>query len=274
VTSPEWIENAPKGARPLAALRDLWRFRELVGFLALRDLKVRYKQAAFGVIWVVVQPIVGMLVLTVVFHDLGHVKTSGIAYVPSTILGYTAWSYVSATVVTMTGSFIVNAPLVTKVYFPRLVMPVGAVLPGLVDLAGGLVVTAGFLVWYHVVPTIALVTLPLWIAALAVIAFSAGTLLGTLNVQFRDVGQVVGLLVQIWFFITPIAYLSTLVPGRLAWVYHLNPMAGVLDGLRWSVLAGPAPSVSSFASLGSGLILLVAATLYFLRSERRFADIL
>lgn len=270
----EWVENVPGGISLSTALRDLWRFRELVGFFALRDVKVRYKQAAFGILWVLIQPIIGMLVLTVVFHQLGHVGTPGVAYVPSTLLGYTAWSYVSTTVVTMTGSFLVNAPLVTKVYFPRLAMPVGAALPGLVDLAGGLVVTGIFVAWYGVVPTIALITLPLWIAALVGMAFSAGTLLGTLNVQFRDVGQVVGLLVQLWFFISPVAYLSSLVHGPLAWVYHLNPMSAILDGLRWSILDGPPPGATALVSLGSGLVLLLCATWYFLHTERRFADII
>lgn len=272
--APEWIENVPGRTRVLAALKEFWRARELVGFFALRDVKVRYKQAVFGILWALIQPVIGMLVLTVVFHQLGHVKTPGIPYVPSTMLGYTAWTYVSTTVATMTGSFLVNAPLLTKVYFPRLAMPVAAALPGIVDLAGGFVVTAIFIVAYRVVPSAAIATLPLWIASLVVVAFSVGTLLATLNAKFRDVGQAVGLLVQLWFFVTPIAYLSSIVHGPLAWVYHLNPIAGILDGLRWSVLAAPPPGAASLASLGSGLVVLVCALWYFMHSERRFADII
>ena len=272
---PDWVENSPASAAPVhVALKELWEARELIGFFARRDIQVRYKQAVFGVLWAIVQPVAGMVVLTVAFHVLGHVRNHGLAYVPSTLLGYTTWIYLSTTVSTMTGTFVTNAALVTKVYFPRLAMPVGSAVRGLLDLGIGLVVLAGFMVAYRIAPGLALVTLPFWILCLVACAFGTGLFLGTLNVQFRDVGQVVGLIVQLWFFVSPVAYLSSLVPAGWAWAYHVNPMAGVLDGIRWAVLAGPTPPRSALVSLATGLLLLMAAIRYFQRSERRLADII
>ncbi len=269
-----WVENRPGGPGAVAALGEVWAFRELVSFLALRDIKVRYKQAAFGVAWAVLQPIAGMAILTVVFHRLAKVGSAGVPYVPFVLLGYAAWTYFSGTVSTMTTSFVHNAPLVTKVYFPRLAMPVAATVPNLVDLGIGMVVVVAFLPAYGVTPTPALITLPLWLLALVVVAGAAGLLLGTLNVQYRDVGQVVGLLTQMLFFASPVAYASTLVRGRLAWVYHANPLVAVLDGLRWALLAGPAPGAQCVVSLLTGAAMLAGGLWYFFAGERRFADVI
>jgi ABC-type polysaccharide/polyol phosphate export permease len=274
IESFEWVENRPGGPRLASAFRELWRFRGLAVIFAVRDVKVRYKQAVFGGAWAVIQPIAGMLVLTVVFHKLGHVQSTGVPYVPSTLLTYSAWTYVSASVVAMSGTFLANAPLVTKVYFPRLTLPVGVALSGSVQLGAAFVVVVAFMIGYAVVPGIALLTLPLWIAALVATALGAGMLAGTLNVQFRDVSQLVGLLVQLWFFASPVAYQSGLVKGRLSWLFHVNPMAGILDGLRWAVLAGPAPTGPAVLSLAVAVALVVGAIGYFLHAERRFADII
>lgn len=275
IATRPWVDNSPAPDVPVrTALKELWETRELVGFFARRDIQVRSKQAAFGILWAVIQPVAGMAVLTVAFHFLGHVRNRGVAYVPSTLLGYTAWIYLSTTVQTMTGTFISNAALVTKVYFPRLAMPVGAAVRELFDLAIGLVVVAGFMVGYGIAPGAAIATLPFWVLGLVACAFGAGLFLGTLNVQFRDVGEVVGLVVQLWFFLSPVAYLSSLVPARWDWAYHVNPMAGVLDGLRWAMLTGPTPGRPDLVSLGSGLLLLIVGMRYFQRSERRLADII
>ena len=275
VETSAWVENSPASTVPVrTVLNELWDSRELVGFFARRDLQARYKQAVLGILWAVIQPIAGMVVLTIAFHTLGHVRNQGLAYVPSTLLGYTIWIYLSSTVQTMTGTFVANAPLVTKVYFPRLAMPVGAAVRGLFDLACGLFVLAVFMVAYGITPGPALVTLPFWIVGLIACAFGAGLFLGTLNVQFRDVGQVVGLIVQLWFFLSPVAYMSSLVPARWEWAYHLNPMAGVLDGVRWALLSGPPPTRSALVSLATGLLFLAAGIRYFQRSERHLADVI
>ena len=268
-----WVENKASAGRRSLDLRELWKFRELIGFLALRDLKVRYKQAAFGVLWAVLQPLVGMVVLTLVFHRLAHLPSDGIPYLPFVARVY-RWSYFSATVAAITSSFVTNAPLMTKVYFPRLTTPVGTALPNLLDLGIGLIVIVASIVVYGIAPTIAIVTVPLWLLALVVLTFSTGLLLATLNVQYRDVGQVVGLLMQLWFFASPVAYASSLVHGAWQWVFHLNPMVAILDGLRWALLSGPAPGAADWVSLASGVVLLTIGIRYFVANERRFADII
>jgi ABC-type polysaccharide/polyol phosphate export permease len=270
----EWIENRPTQGKRSLGLPELWASRELVGFLALRDLKGRYKQAVFGLAWGVVQPLAGMLVLTLVFRHLAHVPSDHLPYIPFVLVGYSFWSYVASTISGMTTSFVINAPLITKVYFPRLSIPIGALLPSLVDLAISMIVIAVSIVAYGVTPTVAILTLPLWILALMAVAFASGLLLGTLNVQYRDVGQVVGLLTQLWFFASPVAYPASLVHGRWLWAYELNPVVGVLNGARWSLLGGPAPGRTAVMSLIGGLALFVAAIWYFLANERRFADII
>jgi ABC-type polysaccharide/polyol phosphate export permease len=269
-----WVENRPSGGRRSLDLSELWRFRELVGFLALRDLKVRYKQAAFGILWALLQPIVGMAVLALVFRRLAHLPSDGVPYLPFVLLGYTAWTYFSTTLSTITSSFVTNSALVTKVYFPRLSTPVSAALPGLVDLGIGLVVVIGFMVGYRVTPTAAVLTVPLWLLALVLLSFGIGLLLATLNVQYRDVNQVVGLIVQLWFFASPVAYASSLVHGNWQYVFRINPMVAILDGFRWAVLSGPAPGRAAWVSVVSGLVILFVGLQYFVANERRFADII
>jgi ABC-type polysaccharide/polyol phosphate export permease len=270
----DWVENRPGGPGALAAIRDVWRFRELTLFLALRDVKVRYKQAAFGVAWAAVQPIAGMAILTLVFHHLGHVSSGGIPYVPFVLLGYAAWTYFSGTLSTMTTSFVQDTPLVTKVYFPRLTVPAAATLPNLLDFAIATLVVLVFIPVYGISPTIAIVTLPLWLVALVAVAGSAGLVLATLNVQYRDVGQVVGLVIQLLFFASPVAYASSLIHGWPSWVYHLNPLVAVLDGLRWSLLAGPAPTAEALVSVGATIAIFFFGMWYFASTERQFADVI
>jgi lipopolysaccharide transport system permease protein len=163
---------------------------------------------------------------------------------------------------------------VTKVYFPRLAVPLAGALPGLVDLAVALVVLIGFMAYYAIVPGVAIVTLPLWLAALALAALGSGLVLATLNVRYRDVHHITGLLVQVWIFASPVAYPASLVHGAARYAYFLNPMAAVLEGFRWCLLAGPAPGTPALVSLATGLLLCVAGLRSFQANERRFADII
>jgi ABC-type polysaccharide/polyol phosphate export permease len=270
----DWIENRPTEGRRSLRLAELWARRELVGFLALRDLKARYKQAFFGVAWAILQPLAGMVVLTAIFRHLAHVPSDNVPYIPFVLVGYSFWSYVSSTIGGMTTSFVSNAPLITKVYFPRLSIPVGALLPNLVDLGISMVVIVVSIAAYGVAPTIAVLTIPVWILALMSVAFGSGLLLGTLNVRYRDVGQIVGLLTQLWFFASPVAYPSSLVHGTWSWVYRLNPVVTVVDGARWALLAGPPPGRTAVMSLIGGAVLFVGGVWYFVANERRFADII
>jgi lipopolysaccharide transport system permease protein len=270
-----WVENRPSRGFRGPRLRELWRYRELGGFLALRDLKVRYKQAVFGAAWAVFQPLAGAVVFTLVFGRLAKVPSDGIPYPLFAFVGLSVWSYHASSVTRATQSLVGNAPLVTKVYFPRLLVPLAAVLPGLVDLALSLLTLVVLLVVYEMVPSGAVLTLPMWVVALVATSFSVGLWLSALNVQYRDVNHAVTLFVQLWLFVSPVAYPSSMVEGGgWRWVYALNPMAGVLDGFRWALVRGPRPGPTVLVSMAVIIVLLVSGVLYFQRTERRFADVI
>ncbi len=273
-TSTEWIENRPSRGLRLPDARELWRYRELAGFLALRDLKVRYKQALLGAAWAVFQPLAGVLVFTLVFRRLAQVPSAGIPYPIFALVGLMVWTYVSGSVTRATQSLVSNSPLVTKVYFPRLLAPLASVLPGLVDLLFSFLILAILMPVYRVGPTAAIVTTPLWLLAAVAVVLGMGLLLGTLNVRYRDVGHVITLLVQLWMFVSPVAYPSTLVPETWRGIYFLNPIAGVVEGFRWALIGAPWPGSGVWVSLVVALVLLVAGVIYFERSERRFADVI
>jgi ABC-type polysaccharide/polyol phosphate export permease len=273
-TDGEWVENPQPGSRVAAQARELWRYRELVGFLALRDVQVRYKQAAFGVIWAVVQPLVGALALTFVFGRLGRLSSDGLPYLVFAFLGFSVWTYLATSVTVANVSLVSNSALVTKVYFPRLAAPLAAVLPALLDLLIALGITGVFMVYEGIAPGVALFALPLFLVLLMLLALGVGLLLATLNVKYRDAHFLAGLLVQVWFFLTPVAYATSLVPGRWRDLYVVNPMVGVVDGFRWSVLGAPLDGAALGSAVLGTLLLLTAGVTYFLRSERWFADVI
>ena len=270
----EWIENRPSRGLRWPDPKELWRYRELAWFLALRDVKVRYKQAAFGAAWAVLQPLASVVVFTVVFGHFANVPSEGIPYPVFVLAGLTAWSYSSATVTRTTQSLVGNAGLVTKVYFPRLLAPVASILPGLVDFLLSLVVLAVFLVIYRIQPTWALAVVPAWIILMVVSVFGVGLLFGTLNVSYRDINQAIALVVQLWLFVSPVAYPSSVVPPGWRPVYFANPMAGVIEGIRWSALGTPWPGAVVLISVASAVVLLVGGIMYFEHTERRFADVI
>jgi lipopolysaccharide transport system permease protein len=270
----QWVENRPLRGLRGPGVRELWQYRELGGFLALRDLKVRYKQAVFGAAWAVIQPLAGVLVFTVIFQRLAKVPSDGIPYPLFAFAGLSVWSYHAMGVTKATQSMVSNAPLVTKVYFPRLLMPLAAVLPGLLDLALSLLLLGLLLPIYGIAPGPAALTLPLWVVALVATTSGVGLWLAALNVQYRDVNHAITLLVQLWLFLSPVAYPSSLVQGAWRYLYALNPMAGVIDGFRWALLRGPPPGPTLLISLSVTALLLVSGTVYFQGTERRFADVI
>ncbi len=243
-------------------------------FLAQRDLKARYKQAAFGVGWALVQPIVGVVVFTIVFNRLAGVSTGDVPYIVFALVGFLTWLYISSTVTATTGSLVGNAPLITKVYFPRLVAPLGALVPGMIDLAVGSGLVVGLMAYYGLAPTARLLALPLCLLGMMATALAVGLLLGTVNVRYRDVGKTTGFLIQLWLLCSPVAYPSDLVTGQWRWVYAVNPVVGVIDSIRWSVLATEAPGPELIVSAASLAILLFLALRYFARTERSFADVI
>jgi lipopolysaccharide transport system permease protein len=269
-----WTENRPSAGARALRLGELWSFRELVLFLALRDIKARYKQALFGIAWSVVQPIVGVLVLTLVFRRLAGVPSDGIPYPVFALLGFLLWSYFSASLGNASASLVNNVSLVTKVYFARLVTPVASLLPGFVHLVIGFLLLAVLMPVYGVVPGWHAVAFPLLLVWTMVVALGAGLLLATLNVKYRDVGHVLGFLTQLWFLASPVAYPSSLVDEQWRWAYALNPMTGVIDASRWSLLGAPAPGAEIALSAAVAVALLGAGLLYFQRAERQFADVI
>jgi ABC-type polysaccharide/polyol phosphate export permease len=270
----QWTENRPTRGIRAGAIRELWESRELVLFLALRDFKAKYKQAVFGVGWAVIQPFAGVIVFTIVFRKLAGVPSDGIPYVVFALLGFVIWSYFAASLTAASGSLVTNAALVTKVYFPRLAAPVAGVLPGLVGLGLGLVLVLVLMAVYGIAPGPEVAALPLVLLGAVTVALGAGLLFATLNVKYRDVTNVLGLLTQLWLLASPVAYPSSLVPSSWQWVYSLNPITGVVDSARWSLLDGPAPGVDLVASVATTLALLGVGLLYFQRTEREFADVI
>jgi ABC-type polysaccharide/polyol phosphate export permease len=252
---------------------ELWARRELVLFLALRDLKLRYTQALLGVAWVVIQPLASAAIFYGVFGRVLAVPSDGIPYFLFAYSGLSVWTYVSQAVDAAAESLAGYSALVTKVYFPRLLAPLAAVLPGLVDLAIAFVVLAVLVVAYGVTPSWAVTTLPLWIGAAVAVALSVGLWLSALNAQYRDVRYGLGFLLQTWFFASPIAYSSSGIDGIWEYVYALNPLVAVLEGLRWSALDGPPPGSECLASLALGALALATGVGYFRRVERRLADV-
>jgi ABC-type polysaccharide/polyol phosphate export permease len=272
--SDRWVENrAPTGWHTVD-LRELWAYRELIAFLAVRDVKVRYKQAALGMLWAVLQPLAGALVFTLVFDRIAGLPSEGVPYPVFAFVGVMVWTYFSTSIQTAMASLVGNVGLVTKVYFPRMAAPVAAVLPGLFDMAIAMGILVVLLVVYGVAPGIGLLVLPVCLVLLVALAFGVGLLLATLNVRYRDVKGVSALLLQLWLFASPVAYGSDVVEGRWGLIYDLNPMAGIIDSFRWALLGTEPPGLDALASLGVIAVILVVGVAVFSREERRFADVI
>ncbi len=270
---PEWVENRPsRGWLPHFDLSELFAYRELALLLALRDLKLRYKQTLFGVAWAIIQPLAGVAIFSVVFGHLAKVPSDGLPYPVFAYTGFAVFTYLTASVAGAAESLAQQQALVTKVYFPRLLAPVAAVLPGLVDLAVSLLILAVFMAAYAVAPTAALILLPLWVLAAVAVAVAVGVLLSALNVQYRDVRYALPFLLQLWLFASPVVYPSSLFDGVWRYVYSINPAVAVIDGFRWSLAGGPAPGAAALVSLAAWIAIVGVALFYFGRVERRFAD--
>jgi len=254
--------------------RELWDYRELFYFLTWRDVKVRYKQTALGAAWAVLQPFLTMVAFSLFFGSLAGISSGGVPYPVFAFAALVPWTFF-ATAVSLAGNSLVEQErILAKVYFPRLIVPAAAVLACLVDLGIAFVVLLGMMLVYGIVPSLAILALPAFVVLAAVTALAVGLWLSALNVMYRDVRYAIPFLVQLWLFVSPVAYPSSLVPEPWKAVYGLNPMAGVIEGFRWALLGesdapGPILAVSVLAVaalLGGGL-------LYFRRMERSFADV-
>jgi lipopolysaccharide transport system permease protein len=268
-----WVENAPShGWLPRLDVAELWASRELVLILALRNVKIRYKQTVLGVGWAILQPLAAVGIFTVVMRRLAHLPSEGIPYPVFVYAGLAVWIYFANGASMAAESLAQYRELVTKVYFPRLLAPLAAILPSLIDLSISILAVGVFMAAFGVTPSWAIVLLPLWILAAVATTFGIGVWLSALNARYRDVRNALTFLLQIWLFATPVAYPSSLVHGAWRFLLYVNPVAGVVTGFRWSLVGAQRPGLAALVSLASGLVVLVSGLVYFARVERRLAD--
>jgi lipopolysaccharide transport system permease protein len=255
-------------------LGELWAHRELLYFLTWRDFKVRYKQTVLGMSWAILQPLLTMVVFTILFGKLAQISSDGLPYPIFNFAALVPWTFFSFALGQASNSLVSSANILTKVYFPRLAMPLASVLSGVVDFALAFVVLLLMMVFYGIVPTANVIWLPLFVILAVMAAVGVSLWLSAMNVLFRDIRYVIPFLTQLWFFITPIAYSSTLLDEPWRTIYGLNPMAGVVEGIRWSLLGAPASLGLILASWFSAIFLLITGAFYFSRMEKTFADVI
>ena len=253
---------------------ELWDFRELIYFFVWRDIKIRYKQTAIGAAWAVLQPLLTMLIFSLFFGRLAHIPSEGLPY---PIFYYSAllpWMYFAAALQNATNTIVENQRVITKVYFPRLTLPLSSVLSGLVDFGVSFVMFVILMIYYGIRPTAAAIWFPAFILLAVLTALGVGLWLSALNALYRDVRYVLPFLVQFWMFASPVAYPASLVPQKWRWLYGLNPMAGVIEGVRWSLTGhGSAPGRLIFVSTAAVVILLLSGVAYFQKVETTVADV-
>jgi lipopolysaccharide transport system permease protein len=253
--------------------KELFAYRDLFLILAYRDLRVRYAQTFLGVLWAVLQPLCTLLIFSLVFGRAMQVNTGGVPYPVFAMCGMCAWSYF-AFVMSQAGNSIIGAQgMIQKIYFPRLIIPLSKAVVGFVDFVISFIFVLGLAAWFGVVPSGNIVFLPLFILLTIITALSVGIWLSALTIRYRDFQHIVPFLVQIGLYATPIAYPNSLIPERFQLLVHLNPMAGVVEGFRWSILGGQAPHPYAYLSFGLALVLLLTGLLYFRKVERIMADI-
>lgn len=254
--------------------RELWAYRELLYFFVWRDIKVRYKQTVLGAAWAVIQPFFTMVVFSLFFGNLAGVPSDGLPYPIFAFSALVPWTYFANALTQASSSLVEHERMIKKVYFPRLIVPAAPTFAGLVDFAIAFVILIGMMLWFDIVPTVHIWTVPLFIVLAAVTALGVGLWFAALNVRYRDVRYVIGFVVQFWLFATPVAYPSSLVPEQWRVLYGLNPMAGVVEGFRWALLGqGEAPGAMLAVSVVAIAAIFAGGLFYFRRMEDSFADV-
>ena len=256
-------------------LGSIWEYRELVYFLVWRDVKVRYKQTVVGAGWVILQPLLTMMIFTVIFSYLAKIPSDGLPY---PIFAYTAllpWTYFSQALGRGGGGLVGNANLISKVYFPRLIIPLASVVTPAVDLLLSFLVLLGLMVWYGITPTWGVVALPLFLLLALITALAVSLFLSSLNVRYRDIGYIIPFLTQFWMYASPVIYPVSIIPEKWRLLYSLNPMVGVIEGFRWALLGKAHPDFGVMAvSTVVVIALLFGGVVYFRQMERTFADVI
>jgi lipopolysaccharide transport system permease protein len=254
-------------------LGEMWKYRELTYFLIWRDIKVRYKQTVLGASWAILQPFLSMVVFSIFFGGFLNVPSEGVPYPIFSYAALLPWGVFSKALNDAGRSLVANRSMITKIYFPRMVIPLSSVLSGLVDFSIAFVVLLGLMWYFRIAPTSNIWTLPFFLVLALMTALGVGLWLSALNVLYRDIGYIIPFLTQFWFYITPIVYPASEVPEQLRYIYALNPMVGVVEGFRWALLntstsPGPMVAVSTVISV----VILISGMFYFRRMERTFAD--
>lgn len=256
--------------------RDLWRYRELLYFLAWRDLLVRYKQTAVGVAWSLIRPVLTIFVLTLLFGKLGKMPSGGVPYPLLVLCGMLPWQFFATAIAESGNSLVANSNLISKVYFPRLVVPASSVITSFVDLLISLALLAVMMAWYRFLPPASVLWLPLFVLLAFVSSFGVGLWIAALMVKYRDFRFIVPFVVQFGLYISPVGWLSRIVPQEWRLLYSLNPMVGVIDGFRWCILGPEHPIYwpGFMLSLGTIVVLTLSGLCYFRRTERTIADVI
>ncbi len=270
-----WLSILPEfGWAPLN-LRELWQYRDLLYTLISRDLKLRYKQTALGVAWVILQPLLAAGIFSFVFGKVAKLPSGKVPYLVFSYAGLLGWNLFSGILTRISGSLVANSHLIAKVFFPRLILPLSSVGSVLVDFAVAAVMMVGLMIAYHVEPTVTLTLLPVWMAVLMAMALGSGLIAAALSVSYRDVQYIIPVATQILLYASPVAYSVADVPAKYRWVYELNPLTPPLEAMRGSLLGTPLPDLQSMAiSCTTGTILLLIGLYSFKRMERRFADVI
>lgn len=255
---------------------DCWKFRELLVILVWRDLLVRYKQTIFGITWAIMRPFFTMVVFTVIFGRIANLPSGNVPYPLLVFAGMLPWYFFATTFADAGNSIVGNAQMVSKVYFPRIIVPLSTILVGLADFGFSFLVLIGLAFWYQYVPGWQIVFLPLLILLMCAFTFAAGIWIAALNVRYRDFRYLVPFVVQLGTYVSPVGFSSSVVPEPWQWLYSINPMVGIIDGFRWCLLGGAAPfnAQALLMSVFFTLLLLVPGIWFFRRSENRFADVI
>jgi lipopolysaccharide transport system permease protein len=256
-------------------LGSVWEYRDLLYFLVWRNVKVRYKQTAIGVAWVILQPLLTMAMLSVIFGYILQIPSDGLPYAVFTYTALLPWTYFAQALSRGGGGLVSHAGLITKVYFPRLVIPLASILTPLVDFAFAFLILIGLMGWYRIAPTWSAFAVPLFLLLAVITALAVNLFLSTLNVKYRDVGNLIPVVTQFWMYASPVIYPSSVIPERWRLVYSLNPMVGVIEGFRWALLGKEAPDSRALGiSVAMVILMLVGGVVYFRRTERTFADVI
>ena len=256
-------------------LAEVWRYRELLYFLIWRELKVRYKQAAIGAGWAIIQPVFMVLIFSAVFGMFARIPSDGFPYPVFAFTAVLAWTYFSQALGRCSTGLVEDAELIRKIYFPRLILPFAAVVAPLVDLLIALPILLAMMLWYGIIPSPNMLMLPLFVLLALLLALACGLWLGPINVRYRDIKHVIPFLIQVWMYASPVVYPVSMVPERWQLLYSLNPMVGVIEGFRWAVLGQGSPNLVAIAiSAVAVLVLLAGGLVYFARMQRYFADVI